>query len=47
MTLAATVDPLGAVLASLLVTLGTVSADLQETCHNAFRRPRCKTCDGR
>ena len=44
MTLAPTVDPLGAVL-SLLVTLGTVRTDLQETCHNAFRRPRCKTCD--
>jgi hypothetical protein len=40
----ATADPLGAVLVSLLVTLGTVSADLQVTCHNAFRRPRCKTC---
>jgi hypothetical protein len=45
MALAPTVDTLGAVMASFLVTLGTVSADLQATCHNAFRRPRCKTCD--
>lgn len=34
----------GARLASFLVTLGTVSGALQATCHNAFRRPRCKTC---
>jgi hypothetical protein len=44
-TLAATVDPLGVVLASLLVTLGTVSVGLQETCYNPLRRPKCKTCD--
>lgn len=44
MTSAPTVDPLGAVLAPC-GHARTLSAELQEACHNAFRRLRCKTCD--